>query len=577
LTGGLIGTTGSFSSSGSGDTFTIGHTSGSGIALNITKGGNGEGLYVNKTSGSGNAVTIVGNLGGTTASFSGLLSGTSATFSSTISALSFTSTGVSNGSGRVNVQDQDGRAAAFISPTPLGGVASIGSTTNHDFRINTGDFNALYLGTKSGVNWLTFATTGAATFNSGTSLSAAFNSTTNNPYIRFDQSGAAKLFIGERSAVSGSTGTGYDLYTAAGNDLRFFTNSSSNAALTIATTGAATFSSSIRANAASTIYGATQDAIQTIFTLGGQNASAQAKELYFRLTASGTPQWTLQTASVGADADINIYPSGANGLKIAYSGAATFSSSVTSATKFISSVGNNNIVFESLSATTGFQYMQLLNTTAHTIFGIEGTAAGSLLTGGLAYGSVFTSVGNTALQLGTNQTARLTITSGGDVGIGDNTAAGYKINIVNASSVPYGMRMYYSSVAPNITGDNQFIICADTSNSKFAVWSSGTVQNRTGVYGTLSDETLKENIVDTTPKLDNLLKLKVRNFNFIGEDLKQLGFVAQEMEEVFPNMVDTDKEGIKSVKTTVLIPMLVKAMQEQQAQIEELKAMIAAK
>jgi hypothetical protein len=104
---------------------------------------------------------------------------------------------------------------------------------------------------------------------------------------------------------------------------------------------------------------------------------------------------------------------------------ASFSSSVSSGTKFISSVGNNQIVFESLSATTGYQYIQLLNTTAHTIFGIEGTAAGSLLTGGLAYGSVFTSVGNTALQLGTNQTARLTITNAGNVGIGNSNPGSY--------------------------------------------------------------------------------------------------------------------------------------------------------
>jgi hypothetical protein len=122
LTGGLIGTTGSFSSSGSGDTFTIGHTSGSGIALNITKGGNGEGLYINKASGSGNAATIIGTLnattlvksGGTASQFlkadgsvdsngylpltggtlTGALSGTSATLSGAISAgsnISYTS------------------------------------------------------------------------------------------------------------------------------------------------------------------------------------------------------------------------------------------------------------------------------------------------------------------------------------------------------------------------------------------------------------------------------------------------------------------------------------------------------
>jgi hypothetical protein len=57
---------GSYTSSGGGNTLEISHTSGSGIALNITKGGNGEGLYINKTSGSGNAATIVGTLEATT-------------------------------------------------------------------------------------------------------------------------------------------------------------------------------------------------------------------------------------------------------------------------------------------------------------------------------------------------------------------------------------------------------------------------------------------------------------------------------------------------------------------------------
>jgi hypothetical protein len=104
--------------------------------------------------------------------------------------------------------------------------------------------------------------------------------------------------------------------------------------------------------------------------------------------------------------------------------------------------------------------------------------------------------------------------------------------------------------------------------------TNGSVTNGTGSYGTISDITLKENIIDATPKLENINRLKVRNFNFIGDNFKQIGFVAQEIEEVFPNMVDTDPKGIKSVKTTILIPMLVKAIQEQQAQIEELKQLI---
>jgi hypothetical protein len=64
-------------SSGSGDTVTLNHSSGSGIGLNITKGGNGEGLYINKTGGSGNAATIIGTINATTLVKSG---GTSSQF-----------------------------------------------------------------------------------------------------------------------------------------------------------------------------------------------------------------------------------------------------------------------------------------------------------------------------------------------------------------------------------------------------------------------------------------------------------------------------------------------------------------
>jgi hypothetical protein len=76
-TNSLTAGVGSFASSGGSDTFAINHSSGSGIALNITKGGNGEGLYINKTSGTGNAATIIGTLNATTLVKSG---GTSSQF-----------------------------------------------------------------------------------------------------------------------------------------------------------------------------------------------------------------------------------------------------------------------------------------------------------------------------------------------------------------------------------------------------------------------------------------------------------------------------------------------------------------
>jgi len=96
---------------------------------------------------------------------------------------------------------------------------------------------------------------------------------------------------------------------------------------------------------------------------------------------------------------------------------------------------------------------------------------------------------------------------------------------------------------------------------------------------------LKENIVDATPKLDALMQVKVRNYGLKAEpNSKFIGFIAQELREIFPSMVeenpDEDESGEKTgevtlaVKTTVLIPMLVKAIQELKAIVDAQAARI---
>ena len=121
--------------------------------------------------------------------------------------------------------------------------------------------------------------------------------------------------------------------------------------------------------------------------------------------------------------------------------------------------------------------------------------------------------------------------------------------------------------------------------------NSGQVYNTTGTYGTISDAKLKENITDATPKLADLMRLQVRNFNLKTDatKAKQLGFIAQEMQQVFPACVeafdDIDQETKEktgetlTVKTAILIPMLVKAIQELKAindtQAETINALTA--
>jgi hypothetical protein len=110
------------------------------------------------------------------------------------------------------------------------------------------------------------------------------------------------------------------------------------------------------------------------------------------------------------------------------------------------------------------------------------------------------------------------------------------------------------------------------------IYANGNIQNLNNSYGALSDAKLKENIVDATPKLDDLMKVKVRNYNLIGDKTKQIGVVAQELETVFGGLVeesnDTDREGnvlgttTKGVKYSVFVPMLIKAIQELNAKVD---------
>ena len=210
-----------------------------------------------------------------------------------------------------------------------------------------------------------------------------------------------------------------------------------------------------------------------------------------------------------------------------------------------------------------------------------------------------------SMKFATGGSERMRISSDGYLNAGAYTTASnthHKIvttrtnsetlRVENNSTSPYGQIIRYGGATPNTT-DNWFLVCEDQSFSRLIIWSNGNVVNRNNSYGALSDAKLKENIVNATPKLDDLMKVKVRNYNLIGDDKKQIGVVAQELEEVFPNMIDesidfedkevTDEDGnvkiekidlgttTKSVKYSVFVPMLIKSIQELKAEVDKLK------
>jgi hypothetical protein len=97
-----------------------------------------------------------------------------------------------------------------------------------------------------------------------------------------------------------------------------------------------------------------------------------------------------------------------------------------------------------------------------------------------------------------------------------------------------------------------------------------------------SDKRLKDNIKPLDSALDKVLKISGVEFDWNDtrdENNKPLhsykghdvGVIAQEIEEVLPEVVTTRDNGYKAVKYEKIVPLLIQAIKEQQQQIEELK------
>jgi hypothetical protein len=87
-----------------------------------------------------------------------------------------------------------------------------------------------------------------------------------------------------------------------------------------------------------------------------------------------------------------------------------------------------------------------------------------------------------------------------------------------------------------------------------------------------SDERLKENVVGISNALSKVLSLRGVEFNRIGQTDREIGVIAQEVEKVLPELVHEGVDGVKSVAYQNMVAVLIEAIKEQQAQIDELKA-----
>ena len=255
------------------------------------------------------------------------------------------------------------------------------------------------------------------------------------------------------------------------------------------------------------------------------------------------------------------------------------------------------------NSSTGFGYYarQAGSSTNFLAMGISSSNAVFSLANTTGYMGFYTNAGTERMRI--DSLGRITINGAGVTGqvsiSNNNNLSGLAIitsdvgfpieaQVTKASNVCPGVRSRVTNNAAG-TGYQAFTYYNDNSGDYlFKVLGNGNVQNANNSYGSTSDVKLKENIVDATPKLEDLCKVKVRQYNFKKDPnkTKQIGVVAQELEEVFAGLVeetvDRDVDGLdlgtttKQVKYSVFVPMLIKAIQEQQALITDLTTRLAA-
>ena len=176
-------------------------------------------------------------------------------------------------------------------------------------------------------------------------------------------------------------------------------------------------------------------------------------------------------------------------------------------------------------------------------------------------------------------------------------------------------------------GNHRLVVDIDSSNSGIAVGADGLTDTRVCMsfyndngtvgsittnasataYNTSSDYRLKENVVYDFNALDRVAQLKPARFNFISdEDITLDGFLAHEVQDIVPEAITGEKDGVKEeeyeitpavldddenvvteaemgirevpdyqgIDQSKLVPLLTKAIQEQQTIIDDLKSRV---
>jgi hypothetical protein len=414
------------------------------------------------------------------------------------------------------------------------------------------------------------------------------------------------------------------------------------ARLTIASFGESTFSSSVTVTATLTVSGANQNSIYLNQNAGGTSSGyligrslggTDSQDFFiYDVANSATRMFISNAGNVGIGTTTPSAFTGYKTLQISDTeGGVLFVQSTNAAMlgQFVADNGTNTVVIGARSnhpvyfTTNNVERMRIstngnvgIGTSnplsaggGYTGLDIRGTTGSSLILGSTTTlcSYIYASASGLSIETTTssipilfipNGTERMRITSAAqaEVGIGTSTigfssSGRGNVNIEGSGSSILALRVSATNEAYLYSdGSNTYLSRSAASGSLYAVASSGGVYLTSGStsWTANSDERLKNINGSIENALDKIMTLRPVNFSWKSDDSNKeiLGLIAQDVEKVFPQVIDKTKLPSKpeenqideteylGVRYQELVPVLVKAIQEQQAQIEELKQLI---
>lgn len=180
----------------------------------------------------------------------------------------------------------------------------------------------------------------------------------------------------------------------------------------------------------------------------------------------------------------------------------------------------------------------------------------------------FYTAGSARVRIDANGNLLAGTTSGAKHTLSKNNTGTYSAHIINSAAVtPYGLEITYSGAAPNNT-DSHFIAGDDTATTRFTIDSSGT-------YADLSSIEAKKDISKAEPQSSKILSLEIMRYKWKhqrdDDQTKQIGYIAEQLESVYPEAIRLGKNGEKLVAMKPIVMGLIATVQELAARLDSLE------